>query len=155
MQAIARRREGTDVSADAIRGYFIGLRQSRRITQEQVAAAAGMTRRAWIDYEKKRTQEISGTTMLAVLRFLDGSFAHLKELASDEADEAMGLALAAQRAEEIASGEVAALRETLSEEEFNQFLAEIDQMLASSGRILPRLRDALGRVRRGRRGPSQ
>lgn len=54
--SVANRRL-VDVSADALRAYFIGLRRGR-YSQEQVAQAAGMSRRAWIDYEKGRTHEI-------------------------------------------------------------------------------------------------
>jgi transcriptional regulator with XRE-family HTH domain len=141
------KREVGTVSADAIRGYFIGLRRGR-YSQQVVADAVGLSRRAWIDYETGKTKEIGSTVMLAALRFLQGSFDHLRELADDKASEKYGLTLAQRRLEEIAAGEVAALRDTVSEEEFSQFLREIDALVEESSRSLPRLRDLLQRARR-------
>lgn len=145
--------KGATMSTDAVRAYLRTLRERRGLTQEAVADALGMQRVNWGRYEKGRNQTMSSDLLLAAMRVLGGSFRDLKDLAGDNADEAMGAMLAIRRAERIAAGELSAYEETAGTDELNQLLAEIEQFYREAAEHPPSFLGWLRRRLPGGGGP--
>lgn len=89
---LSRALEGPMASADAIRSYIITLRTRQDISQEDVADAIGLTRRAYIYWEKKTTRDIKLPIVVKALEAVNGWVGHLGQLATASENEARDLA---------------------------------------------------------------
>lgn len=144
MSVIAR---GTAMEGDAVRAYLRALREAQDISQQAVADALGVQRVTWGNYELGKNKTMTSDALLTVLRYLNGSFRDLQELAAKSDDATLGMRLARRRAEEIARGELAAYRESASEAELTSLLTEIDRAVRESARLVPDLQGILRRLR--------
>lgn len=80
------------VTGDGVRGYIRALRDGRGYTQEQLAVAIGLKKRAYSLWETGGTEEIKATLLLRALRILRGSFQFLGLLENATAEEGQRLA---------------------------------------------------------------
>lgn len=80
---------------EAVRGYLRELRLGRAVSQDQLADAIGLSRKALIDWEMGRTEDIKTGVMLRAIRYLRGAVEDLGNLIDASIDE--GIALAQRR----------------------------------------------------------
>lgn len=146
----------TTMPADAIRAYLVELRKRRadrvrkQYSQEAVGTVAGMSKRSWGDYELGKTEGLRDSALLTVLRYLGGSFEHLRELSGPSATEAQGRALAELRAAQLeADAAEDALRATLTTDEWNAYVEELEQRARELEERARREQDRISRLRSG------
>lgn len=120
---------------DAIRGYIVTLRKLRDVKQADLAAAVGLQRRAYIDYEMGRTPDLWAAGLLSALRYLGGSFDHLRDLARPSATFTDGREMAEMRLREEAGNELAALSATIGPDEYEAFLEQAQQAAINQSQV--------------------
>lgn len=63
--------------SDAIRAYISTLRAGRSLSQDDVAAAMGLARRTYIEWETGGTSDLKAPPLVRAIQFLQGRFEHL------------------------------------------------------------------------------
>lgn len=79
---------------DGLRAYIRLLRQAQRVSQEQLADAIGLSRRAFIYWETGQTDDIKLTPIVKAIAYLRAPIAHVQQLVATEATAAEGEQLA-------------------------------------------------------------
>lgn len=79
---------------DGLRTYIRLLRQSQRVSQEQLADAIGLSRRAFIYWETGQTDDIKLTPIVKAIDYLHAPIEHVQQLVATEATAAEGEQLA-------------------------------------------------------------
>lgn len=79
---------------DGLRAYIRLLRQSQRVSQEQLADAIGLSRRAFIYWETGQTDDIKLTPIVKAIAYLRAPIEHVQQLVATEATAAEGEQLA-------------------------------------------------------------
>jgi transcriptional regulator with XRE-family HTH domain len=85
------------MTTDGLRAYLRALRQARKISLPTLADAIGLSRRALIDWEMGKTEELKSGPLLRAISFLDASLEHVRYLVTSEAGVAEGKALAKEQ----------------------------------------------------------
>jgi transcriptional regulator with XRE-family HTH domain len=80
---------------EAVRGYLKELRLGRHVSQDELADAMGLSRRALIDWETGKTEDLKGGPLLRAIEYLRGEITDLKILAEESFEK--GVALARER----------------------------------------------------------
>lgn len=70
-------------SALGIRLYLIALRKGRKISQEKLAMAVGVSRPTIREWESGRTEEMKGSMLLRAMAFLGASRVHMSQIITD------------------------------------------------------------------------
>lgn len=79
---------------EAVREYLKALRMGRGMSQDALADAVGLSRRAWIDWESGKTEDIKTGVMVKAIRAVQGAIADVEALADASIDEGIRLAKA-------------------------------------------------------------
>lgn len=77
---------------EAVREYLKALRMGRGISQDALADAVGLSRRAWINWENGETEDIKTGVMLKAIRAVQGAITDVEALADASIDEGIKLA---------------------------------------------------------------
>lgn len=131
--------------AAAIRGYIVRLREERGVTQEELAPVVGLKRRAYVDWETGATEDLKAAAMCAAFRYLRGSFDHLRDLSRPGTTRADGERMAEVRLREETAEGLNALRDTIGQDEFADYLLETEAEAVNQAQVLGKLRDLLKR----------
>ncbi len=115
------------VSSDAVRTYIRTVREARKISQGQVAARAGLSLRAYANWERKHTASIKPRQLMRVVDFLKVPTSHIKRLLSDKSSEEAGHQLAREIIAQIES-----LPPNEREAQRQHAIAVIDELLNQS-----------------------
>lgn len=73
----------TGVSSEAMRAYVRTLRKGRKVSQPRLADAIDMAVRTYKSWELGETETIKTPNLVRAVRFLNGSFDQLAEMADD------------------------------------------------------------------------
>jgi transcriptional regulator with XRE-family HTH domain len=138
-------------SAEAVRTYIITLRTRQRISQEVVADAVGLTRRAYIMWETGETKDIKLPILMRALRAVGGWVEHLNQISEASEDEAKAVADAWL---ELSAVERKALRTMFSSDDGRSQVLRSVAELTDDPEVQTRLRGYLDRLQeeRGQRG---
>jgi DNA-binding XRE family transcriptional regulator len=71
---------------DGVRAYLRLMRQGRGVSQQKLANAIGLSRRALIDWEVGRSDEIKTGPLMRAVDFLGASLNDIQEMVSERAD---------------------------------------------------------------------
>lgn len=119
--------------------YLKRLRRSRRISQQAMADALGITRLAWGQIERGETERPGADLFFAGMKFLRGSWDHIRELADDHATIEDAVRLAAHRVSEEHTHGLIALGQSVSQREMLAAVEELERELVHSTLAFPRL----------------
>lgn len=118
---------------EALRAYLTTLRKGRGVSQDNLASAIGLSRRAVLNWEKGETQTMKMAVALDAIRFLQGAVGDIFELLDGEVDR--GVELARQRLSEPAvnfteeqQSQLEALARSMDDDEFNETLRLIEEL---------------------------
>jgi transcriptional regulator with XRE-family HTH domain len=83
-------------SMDALRAYIREIRIGRKVTQDELAEAMGLSRRTLIDWEMGRTEEVKSVPLFRAISYLGASAGdvHYLALAGSNAEEGRKMAQA-------------------------------------------------------------
>lgn len=79
-------------AADPLRAYIVSLRSARRLSQPELAQAAGVKARTYIAWENGETSKLDVEVARTIVRVLGGLFEHLDVVLDMTADQARGVA---------------------------------------------------------------
>lgn len=104
---------------DAVRAYIRELRIGREMSQDDLGSVIGLSRQALNEWEKGRTYDLKGSSLLKAVEYLRGSFVDLGLLANASIER--GIELARERLK--APGVV------LTPEQQHRFTVEVEEIV--------------------------
>ncbi len=118
---------------DAVRGYLRELRVGRQISQDELADAMGLSRKALIDWEMGRTGDIKSTPLFKAIEYLRGAFTDIAQLANESVER--GIEIARQRLEaepsyftEEQQAQIQAIASTIPEDRLEEVLQLLEAL---------------------------
>jgi DNA-binding XRE family transcriptional regulator len=84
-------------SSEGVYGYIRGLREGRKLNQDELAEKVGIPYRTYVDFETRQTKELKTVVLVRVMVALDGDWTHLEEIVAKDLGEEGGRELAARR----------------------------------------------------------
>lgn len=118
---------------DAVRAYLREMRIGRRISQDELADAIGLSRRALIDWEMGRTEDIKSGAMIKAIAYLRGAVSDIATLVDASLDR--GIELAKERLaiptvqlSEEHQQQLQSLAQSIPEERVGEVLALLEEL---------------------------
>lgn len=118
---------------DAVRAYLREMRIGRRISQDELADAIGLSRRALIDWEMGRTEDIKSGAMIKAIAYLRGAVFDIATLVDASLDR--GIELAKERLaiptvqlSEEHQQQLQSLAQSIPEERVGEVLALLEEL---------------------------